>query len=62
MYFPYLRGKQFELIAIRELAEMLAASGKIIPIIEPVKEVSSYKKTFEAVASIHLRTCKKSGI
>jgi len=57
MYFPYLRGKQFELIAIRELAEMMSAAGKIIPIIEPVKEVSSYKKTFEALHQHNLEYC-----
>ena len=37
MYFPYFRGKQYELIAIRESAELLALSG-FVPIIEPVKE------------------------
>lgn len=37
MYFPYLRGRQFELIAIRDLASE-DALGKIIPIIEPFKE------------------------
>lgn len=37
MYYPYFRGKQFELLAIRETAPMLAASG-FIPIIEPVRE------------------------
>ncbi len=57
MYFPYLRGKQFELIAIRELTEMMAASGNIIPVIEPVKEVSSYKKTFEALHKYNLEYC-----
>ena len=36
MYLPYLRGKQFELIAIRESLPFL--SHKIIPIIEPVKK------------------------
>lgn len=36
MYFPYLRGKQFELIAIRDFAEW-ADNKEIIPIIEPVK-------------------------
>lgn len=36
MYFPYLRGKQYELLAIRELAPVID-SDKIIPIIEPVK-------------------------
>ncbi|MEJ5053580.1 sce7725 family protein [Sphingobacterium sp. MYb382] len=38
MYFPYLRGKQFELIALRELAALSLLSDKIIPIIEPVKQ------------------------
>lgn len=37
MYFPYLRGRQFELIAIRDLA-LEGSLEKIIPIIEPVKE------------------------
>jgi len=37
MYFPYFRGKQFELITIRDTAELLAKAG-FIPIIEPVKE------------------------
>lgn len=35
MYYPYLRGKQFELIALREFAEKSPAH--IRPIIEPVK-------------------------
>ena len=61
MYFPYLRGKQFELIAIRELAEMISASGKIIPVIEPVKEVSSYKKTFEALHQYICELAKNLG-
>lgn len=37
MYFPYLRGKQFELLALREFANKNASNRKIIPIIEPVK-------------------------
>lgn len=37
MYFPYFRGKQFELLAIRESAPLIARSG-FIPIIEPVRE------------------------
>lgn len=37
MYFPYLRGRQFELIALRELVENSILSNNIIPIIEPVK-------------------------
>jgi hypothetical protein len=37
MYHPYFRGKQNELITIRELASMMATAG-FRPIIEPVKE------------------------
>ncbi len=37
MYFPYLRGKQNELLALRELLENNLLSEKIIPIIEPIK-------------------------
>jgi hypothetical protein len=36
MYYPYLRGKQFELILLRDNAEFLAKNN-IHPIIEPVK-------------------------
>ncbi len=38
MYFPYLRARQFELIAIRELATEGVLQNKIIPVFEPVKE------------------------
>jgi hypothetical protein len=37
MYHPYFRGKQFELITIRETAGLMA-TAKFVPIIEPVKE------------------------
>lgn len=45
MYFPYLRGRQFELIAIRELIEKSLIGDKVIPIIEPVKMSSTLVKT-----------------
>ena len=42
MYFPYLRGKQFELIALRELCALFPQElNKISPIIEPVKASST---------------------
>ncbi|WP_158837869.1 sce7725 family protein [Polaribacter sp. L3A8] len=48
MYFPYLRGKQFELIALRELSEVMSAkSDKISPIIEPVKDSSTLASTLK---------------
>lgn len=46
MYFPYLRGKQFELIALREGSGLLAKNKtKVSPIIEPVKDSTTFKTT-----------------
>lgn len=46
MYFPYLRGKQFELIALREISEIMANKiESVSPIIEPVKNSSTLKST-----------------
>ena len=47
MYFPYLRGRQFELIALRELVDKGVLSSRITPIIEPVKLSSTLIKTIE---------------
>ncbi|MGV3509040.1 MAG: sce7725 family protein [Sphingobacteriaceae bacterium] len=38
MYFPYLRGKQFELLALRELVKLPILPHKISPIVEPLKK------------------------
>ena len=35
-YFPFLRGKQHELIALREVAADIVRNGNVIPILEPV--------------------------
>jgi hypothetical protein len=52
MYFPYLRGKQFELIALRESSELLEKNkGKVSPIIEPVKDSTTFTKTLEDLKS-----------
>lgn len=49
MYFPYFRGKQNELAAIRETAAILARSD-ITPIIEPVKsQLNPLRKTLDAI-------------
>lgn len=45
MYYPYLRGKQFELIALREFAAEYPQSKKVCPIIEPVKASFNSLKT-----------------
>ena len=38
MYYPLLRARQFELIALRELAIEQVIQGYVTPILEPVKE------------------------
>lgn len=48
MYFPFLRGRQFDLIAIRELLEMKLIDENIVPIIEPVKLNSTLINTITA--------------
>lgn len=48
MYFPYLRGKQFELISLRELSEIMSSEkDKVSPIIEPVKDSSTLRSTLK---------------
>lgn len=37
MYFPYLRSKQFELLALKELSPLLGQRRNVFPIIEPVR-------------------------
>ncbi|HWZ42877.1 MAG TPA: sce7725 family protein [Candidatus Saccharimonadales bacterium] len=55
MYHPYFRGKQYELITIRDLAPLLKAAG-FCPIIEPVKEtLSGLEKTLNAIVAVNGR-------
>ena len=51
MYFPYLRGKQYELIALKELLMEGLIGEKVIPIIEPVKESTQFTKIIECFAA-----------
>ncbi|MBW1746049.1 MAG: sce7725 family protein [Deltaproteobacteria bacterium] len=49
MYYPYVRGKQFELILLRDNAEFLAKNN-IHPIIEPVKsDFTALKRAMKAM-------------
>ncbi len=55
MYYPYLRGRQYELIGLRELCEKELLNN-VVPVIEPVKAsptlllllkvFANYKKEF----------------
>ena len=47
MYFPYLRGRQFELIGIRELLDNDILTDKVIPVIEPITISSTLISTLE---------------
>src|SRR5690625_3622198 len=47
MYFPYVRGKQFDLIAIRELVEDGLLTEKIIPVVEPINLTSTLISTIK---------------
>lgn len=55
MYYPYLRGKQFEFLALRAMSEELSneQSEKVRPIIEPVKRaVGSDSQTLAALSAM----------
>lgn len=50
MYYPYVRGKQFELLTIREKAPLLAEKN-FVPIIEPVREsLGGLEKALKAIS------------
>lgn len=55
MYYPYFRGKQFELLAIKEMAQLLARK-KIVPLIEPVREsLNGLSRTLDAIETANGR-------
>lgn len=45
MYYPYLRGKQFDLLALKELVKAQRLPKTIIPVIEPVKQSKTLLQT-----------------
>lgn len=51
MYFPYLRGRQFELLAVRELVNNELIGKHVFPIIESVHLTSTLVKTLEICKS-----------
>lgn len=48
MYFPYFRGRQYELLALKELVNGNLLSNSVIPIVEPVKLMSTFDSTIGA--------------
>jgi hypothetical protein len=48
MYYPYLRGRQYELLALKELATRGLLSNNIIPVVEPIKLTSTFDGCMKA--------------
>ena len=48
MYFPYFRGRQYELLALKELASQKLISKSVIPVIEPIKQIPALKNALKA--------------
>ena len=53
MYFPYLRGRQYDLLAIKALVQNDLINENIVPVIEPVKMSSTLANT--------IQVCKTKG-
>jgi hypothetical protein len=55
MYLPYLRGKQYELLALRELCTLPLDYNKISPIVEPLKkDLKSIETALTALGRINI--------
>jgi len=48
MYFPFFRGRQYELLALKELAQKRLISNSVIPVVEPVKASPTFNGTIKA--------------
>lgn len=57
MYYPYVRGRQYELLALKELLLEGRLSNKIVPIVEPVKLSPTLIKTLEAFVNYNKSVC-----
>lgn len=57
MYYPYVRGRQYELLALRELVVSGRLSEHITPIIEPVKVSSTLSKTMDEFVNNERKVC-----
>ncbi|MCL2338057.1 MAG: sce7725 family protein [Firmicutes bacterium] len=50
MYFPYLRGRQYELLALRELVQGNLLGNYVTPVVEPIKVTSTFNGTVKMFA------------
>ncbi|WP_125588303.1 sce7725 family protein [Companilactobacillus jidongensis] len=49
IYYPYLRGRMYDLLALKELVERKQLGSQIIPIIEPVRDSKELQQTVEVM-------------
>lgn len=54
MYFPYFRGRQYELLALKELAASRLITSSVIPVIEPVKLSATLNNALTAFSNSKL--------
>lgn len=54
MYFPYFRGRQYELLALKELAVKKLITNSVVPVIEPVKLIPALNNSLKAFNSSNL--------
>lgn len=55
MYFPYFRGRQYELLALKELALGKLIPPSIIPVVEPVKFIPALNNSLVAFRNAELQ-------
>ena len=49
IYYPYLRGRMYDLLALKELVEQRRLSQNVIPIIEPVRDSKELLQTVQTL-------------
>lgn len=54
MYFPYLRGRQYELLALKELVNDGLLNRNIVPVVEPIKLTSTFDGFLKAFSDAQL--------
>ncbi|WP_125713699.1 sce7725 family protein [Companilactobacillus kedongensis] len=52
-YYPYLRGRMYDLLALKELCESNWLGPDIVPIIEPVRDSKELQKTVQTFLDHH---------
>lgn len=57
MYYPYIRGRLYDLLALQMLIKQIKLNDKLIPIIEPVRLSTTLLKTLELFINENHKIC-----